>query len=233
MFFHNFAIGIILSAAPSVVHAQDIIIVPCNGDTLVGTYCYVNNDQQAWHWQSACGEPVFMQFISGTIESSNFDQLRLYAGPDNFAPLLFANPATPVELDLTGINVIAVDGQLYMEMTSNATNCCATDGFVGTEWVWTLNTTNTSGLRELPATDFTMYPNPSDGPLHLQMGAGMNGEMEIRIIDVSGREVYRQLFPPSGNALLTVDAGPLPNGFYSVVLTSPSGVKARSLQVMR
>src|SRR5690606_17839811 len=106
MLFHNFAIGIILSAAPSVVHAQDIIIVPCNGDTLVGTYCYVNNDQQAWHWQSACGEPVFMQFISGTIESSNFDQLRLYAGPDNFAPLLFANPATPVELDLTGINVI-------------------------------------------------------------------------------------------------------------------------------
>src|SRR5690606_29874947 len=116
-----FGMGSILSAAATGLQAQDTIIVPCDGDTVIGTYCYANNDQHSWYWQSACGYPVTVHFISGTIEGNASDQMRIYDGPDAVSALIFSNPGD--DLDLAGLSFVGGSGELYMEMTSDAVNC--------------------------------------------------------------------------------------------------------------
>lgn len=125
------ALGAAWMVMSPTLQAQDTVIVPCDGDTVFGSYCYTNNDQHTWFWQSACGAAVTVHFQSGEIEGNASDQMRIYDGADAMAPLLYSNPAS--DLDLAGLSFVGLSGMLYMEMTSNATNCCATGNFVGTQ----------------------------------------------------------------------------------------------------
>ena len=231
---HCLLVGITLLAAAPAVHAQDTLLIPCNGAPVGGTYCYTDNDEHAWHWQSECGAPMMLEFISGTIESSPNDHLRFYDGPDDLSPLMFSNGTNPAVQDLTGLSFMASSGDLYVQMTSNATNSCATDGFRDASWEWTW--TVSSGSVEIPeeqAATFTMYPNPATSELHLELPSPAQGAVEIRILDVTGRIMYQQRFAASGPALNTFDLRGLQSGHYSVVLTTAGGLMSQQLQVMR
>ncbi len=231
---HFLFTGITLLAAPTALHAQDTLLLPCNGAPVGNTYCYTDNDEHAWHWQSECGAPIMLEFTSGTIESSPNDHLRFYDGPDALSPLLFSNGTNPATQDLTGLSFMASSGDLYMQMTSNATNCCATDGFRDASWQWVWSVSSGSvGIAEKQAATFTMYPNPATSELHLELASPMQGPAEIRILDVTGRVVYQQHIASNGAALNTFDLHGLQRGHYRVVLTSPSGLMSQQLQVMR
>lgn len=129
---------------------------------------------------------------------------------------------------------MASSGDLYMQMTSNATNCCATDGFRDASWQWVWSVSSGSvGIAEKQAATFTMYPNPATSELHLELASPMQGPAEIRILDVTGRVVYQQHIASNGAALNTFDLHGLQRGHYRVVLTSPSGLMSQQLQVMR
>lgn len=232
---HNRLVAAIaVLAASSALHAQDTVIIPCDGVPLDDTYCYTNNDEHAWLWQSECGAFVSLQFTSGTIESSLYDHLTIHDGVDDLAPVLYQNGSDGGNIDLTGLQFIASSGSLYMYMTSNATNCCATDGLrdMGWEWAWTLSS-GSVGIHEEPVGNFSLYPNPATSEFQLRLQGSANGATEVRILDVTGRMVYRNTFVPNGSTPLNLDLHDLQSGQYSVVLTNPNWVKSQQLQVIR
>ncbi len=234
-FLHNCLMaGITMVAATPALLAQDSLLIPCNGATLGDTYCYADNDEHAWFWQSECGAPVILEFTSGIIESSLYDHLTIYDGPDENSPVVYMNGANLGNVDLTGLQFVGSSGNLFMKMTSNATNCCATDGFRDTGWEWAWSVSSGSvGVHELQAGNFTMYPNPATSELHLRLQSPTDGPSEMRVLDVTGRVVYANSFVSTGAEANTIDLHDLQSGNYSVVLTTASGVKTQKLQVIR
>lgn len=115
-------------------------LIDCPGPTLVETYCYVANDAQAWAYELTGGganTSLRLTFVRGTIESSNYDSLRIYDGSDNMAPLLFEHTATarrhlgpegsatldPAPIYST-VDVTASGNNLYVEMSSDGSVQC-------------------------------------------------------------------------------------------------------------
>jgi hypothetical protein len=227
--FRNLFIAVTLLSASTALQAQDTIVVPCDGDTVFGSYCYTNNDDHTWYWVSACGAPVRVHFFSGTIESSPNDELQIFDGADNVAPLLFANGSNPGTIDLTGLNFVGNSGMLFMEMTSNATNCCATDNLMGTSWQWAVTSGSTVGIGEARTGGFTMYPNPARGVLYVDGGTKLKNDAEVRIMDVSGRVVYRGKLL---SGLNSIDVRDLRSGTYTVAIETAEGFETQSLQVV-
>ena len=110
-------------------------VLPCDGTLHAETYCYVNNDNHTWHWQSAGGQPLAMEFSAGTIESSTWDHLRIYDGPDNNSPLLFDHTQTS-QFNLAGLLLISTSSHIYMENSSDGSGSCQSGS--QTEWAWTV-----------------------------------------------------------------------------------------------
>jgi len=107
--------------------------VVCGGATLQETYCYINNDNNTWHWQSSGGQPLALQFSAGTIESANWDNLRIYDGPNNVSPLLFEHTQTS-QFNLSGLLLVSTGPSIYMENTSDGSSSCQSGGQI--EWAW-------------------------------------------------------------------------------------------------
>jgi uncharacterized repeat protein (TIGR01451 family) len=63
--------------------------------------------------------------------------------------------------------------------------------------------------------EFNVYPNPSNGKYYI------NAKGNVRVFDVSGKEVYRT---SSFNAPTEVDLSALPSGLYTILLTNKGGV---------
>ena len=116
--------------------------VPCGGAPLDETYCYTNNDNTAWHWQSSTGDALIMIFSAGTIESATYDQLRIYDGPDNLSPLVYVNPTGLTQFG--GLQVIAPSGHIYMEISSESSGSCQSSTTYD-PWVWQVGCLDCSG----------------------------------------------------------------------------------------
>ncbi len=125
-------------------------LIECPGPTLVETYCYVASDSHAWAYElngAGANATLRLTFVRGTIESSNYDDLRIYDGPDNTGDLLFEHTATarrhlgPVGSALTDpapeyatVDVTATGTNLYMEMSSDGSVQCGSAQFDPWEW---------------------------------------------------------------------------------------------------
>lgn len=109
-------------------------IINCGGAPLDQTYCYINNDNNHWHYlRSTPGLPLIIIFSAGTIESATFDHLNIYDGPDNTGTLLYSHIQTSQE-DLTGLQVVAPSGEIWMENTSDGSVSCSSGS--QTPWAW-------------------------------------------------------------------------------------------------
>lgn len=229
--------GFLFLYATQATQAQDTILVPCDGSSVGGTYCYTDNDAHTWSWQNECGALVRVQFTSGTMESYANDRLTIFDGADESAPVLYQNPSDPGTVDLTGLVFVGTSGNLFMRMTSNATNCCATDGLLPTDadWVWNWTASSGSvgvGMSGTSPGNFSMYPNPTTGPLTLRLPRHLTGRVEVRILNTMGSVVMMDQFTSIGDEAKNMDLHGLPTGNYCVVLTTPAGSKAQRLAIL-
>jgi hypothetical protein len=110
--------------------------VQCGSDPVAETYCYINNDTHEWHWQSSSGQPLAMQFTAGTIESASWDHLRIYAGADASAPLIYENTAQFPGTALDTIPVVIGGTDIYMQVTSDGSGSCQGGGYL--TWAWSV-----------------------------------------------------------------------------------------------
>jgi hypothetical protein len=78
---------------------------------------------------------------------------------------------------------------------------------------WTVYVHNAKN-GESSAPDLLIYPNPSEGIVHLQFGDIQISPARIDIYNTLGEKVYTELISKAGNNTVEVDLTALPAGFY-------------------
>lgn len=129
---------------------NSLTCVQCSPSVPVSeTYCYVASDNQAWTYATQGAGILRLQFARGTVESSSFDDLIIYDGPDSNSPVLFANPANTGNLGPAGSAILSTDpdffnvdvfssgGFIHMAFTSDGSVQCATATNYD-QWEWTV-----------------------------------------------------------------------------------------------
>lgn len=133
---------------PGVVYQTTCpLLITCGAPVLPQEYCYTANDDRSWLYTSVGTGTLRLRFVRGTIESSTYDNLRIYDGTDNTGTLLFEHTATdrrhfgPVGSALTdpnptyyGVDVFATSNSIYMEVNSDNIIQCGSEGYDTWEW---------------------------------------------------------------------------------------------------
>lgn len=127
--------------------SADVDCILCGAPAESSTYCYVANDNQSWTYFASGAGTLRLRFNRGTVESSSFDDLIIFDGPDNTYPILFANPANTGNLgpagsgvlttdpDFFAVDVLATGQYLHMTFTSDPSVQCATSTTYD-PWEW-------------------------------------------------------------------------------------------------
>lgn len=95
----------------------------------------------------------------------------------------------------------------------------------------TVNVEICSGLKEQAGGGWTIFPNPTDGPLHIRH-EGPDGEVTMELFDASGRQVWtgRTRWTAGGEQVIDL-AGRVPAGTYVLQFTTPEGRARHRLMI--
>ncbi|MBL7746002.1 MAG: T9SS type A sorting domain-containing protein, partial [Chitinophagaceae bacterium] len=77
---------------------------------------------------------------------------------------------------------------------------------------------------------FEVFPNPASDNISIRTGKDIAIE-KVAIYSVNGVKLIEEILPFRKNET-TLDAGPLPPGFYFVHLSTSAGTGIRKIQVM-
>ncbi|MCB0791824.1 MAG: T9SS type A sorting domain-containing protein [Flavobacteriales bacterium] len=153
------------------------VTVQCGGAEINDTYCYGNNDSHAWWWQSSGIEPLAILFSSGMIESSSFDHLTIYDGPNAQSPILYDHVGGTE--DLAGLLVISTGPDLYMAMSSDGSVSCASNS--SWEWNWTVGCLDCT----VPEAEFTLVPDCIHREYSIQVDVTSTGDAAtVDLVDI-------------------------------------------------
>ena len=189
--------------------------ITCGAAATNETYCYVASDNKSWLYSSQGSGTLRLFFTRGTIETSNFDDLIIYDGPDNTYPVLFANPANTGNLgpagsgilttdpDFFAVDVTATGNFIFMTFTSDGSVQCATSA-VYDPWEWTVVCFDCT----FPTATATVNDNCGAGTFTITVDvtdATSSGAVDIVTDYVGDTE-------PSGVGVGQYVLGPYPNG---------------------
>ena len=73
-----------------------------------------------------------------------------------------------------------------------------------------------------------VYPNPSKGQFTMEIN-GFTGELDMNIVDISGKVVYNGQLDVTSNFAKKFDVSDLAKGVYYIKLISKDGVKVEKL----
>ncbi|MGC1473609.1 MAG: lamin tail domain-containing protein [Psychroserpens sp.] len=102
--------------------------IDCAGPGITDGFCYANNETFTLDYSSANGDPLLLEFTSGSLEpfgTGTYDDLIIYDGIDNSATVLY-NSDVDGGGDITGLTFIAISGNIFLEFDSDSSNSCAT-----------------------------------------------------------------------------------------------------------
>ncbi|MCB0781627.1 MAG: T9SS type A sorting domain-containing protein, partial [Flavobacteriales bacterium] len=156
--------------------------VNCGAPPLMEAYCYQDNDNTAWSYQSTTSFPIALIFNSGTIAAAPGDQLTIYNGSDNSAPILYQNTAT-TNTDLTGVLASSTGQNLYMEVVSNTfTSCASNPAWL---WDWSVSCLDCTA----PGATFNILPDCFAGTYQVEVVVDSTGSSpDVNIIDLLGQD---------------------------------------------
>lgn len=105
------------------------LVPDCADSPISGGFCYGNNaDIALVYLPNTAGENIILEFIAGGVENNSWDNLIIYDGVDNSAPVLYANGTT--NEDLTGLYVASTLGNgLFISLTSDGSVSCESLSF--------------------------------------------------------------------------------------------------------
>ncbi len=95
-----------------------------------------------------------------------------------------------------------------------------------------------SGIEDKkPVTDVkvNIYPNPASSELHVDFNLAQSGNVTLRIVDVTGRELLAKNYgsKSAGKVSLLTSVNTLPAGVYIVAIQTPTGLVTRQLVVSK
>lgn len=196
-------------------------LITCGAAPLQETYCYEPNDAQSWSYQSVGSGTLRLTFIRGTIESTNWEDLRIYDGIDNTGTLVFdhTNFATynlgPVGSAINNtlteyyaIQIYSTTGTLYMEMTSDGSVQCGGDFPTETfdSWEWEVVCLDCN----IPEGDVTIVDDCANDLFSLDVNITSTGSGSTAAIDYTVNAGAVQTL--SGLAVGVTTLGPFPFG---------------------
>lgn len=123
--------------------------------------------------------------------------------------------------NLNGTAIPGATSQSYVATTSGIYSVTVGANFCS-------NTSDTTfvlvGIRQALPTSFTLAPNPTNDRVHLSIGAGIQGDGMIRVMDVTGRELASQPWSLFGNAATTqISLNDFQAGTYLILVEFPQG----------
>ena len=121
------------------------------------TYCYGNNDNTTFSYESADGSsPMTLTFSAGEIEDG-FDEITIYDGPDDSSPVLFSGDNGG---DLSGLSVTSTGTSLLMVVDSDGSVSCVSSGSISPPWDWTVCNGSVAPPPDAPANDLCADATP-------------------------------------------------------------------------
>ncbi len=128
------------------------VIVTCGGVEYNDSYCYGPSETKTWWYQSGNNSPLALLFSSGTIESSTWDVLTIYDGPNDLSPIIWQHNGPTFNLN-TLPPLVSTGPNLFMKLTSDASVQCSNNP--GWEWNWTVGCLDC----DIPDATFTVIPD--------------------------------------------------------------------------
>jgi gliding motility-associated-like protein len=131
--------------------------VDCSAGPLNINYCYGDNDDTAWLFQSTDGSPLRITFNAGGIESC-CDDILIYDGVDNTAPLIYVGNNGG---NLAGLQFDSSGDSLFMEIDADGSVSCQANSFCcTTEWDFTVSCATCVN----PVVDYVVRQDCLNGP---------------------------------------------------------------------
>jgi hypothetical protein len=107
-------------------------------------------------------------------------------------------------------------GEMSAVVTYTSPSAILTQGF---QQSWDFGTS----IAEYLTQDFSfgIYPNPSEGHFNLLIDTKLNANVEVKILDILGKEILRTSFHhQSGINVESIDLSSPPQGIYLIALTA-------------
>ena len=216
------------STSQPVTYAVDsCVIVSCGVDAY--EYCYGNNEDRWYTYKSAINGPITIRFSQGQLLAG--DLITIYNGLSASANTLFQGNNNGGSFAGFELNSQNTDYALTLRIRSNDTGSCEDNG-VAVPLQWAIGC-GAIGIDEFTNGSFSVYPNPTEGLLQIELGKKVEGKVQLRITDMSGRIVMEQQLLMNGGTRNAVDMTKLQSGQYLVQLTTPVWVKTERVQVAR
>ena len=180
-----------------------------------GPYNYNHNSFCRWFLKPAFANNITISFNSFDLEDEK-DYVQLIQLPENIVIGHFSGNTIPPAVTSTSNQVMVI-------FRSN--NYYNAQGF-NAEW-----TVDNVGISELEVFhDLTVYPNPASGILNMAFNTRQKQNVEVKIFDTQGREVYTETIGSlRGRYSRTIDIGAYPAGMYVLQVSSGDSVKTRKL----
>ena len=215
-------------SGPLVFEREDCIIRSCGIDNY--ELCYENNEDRWYTYQADAETPIVIHFLQGHLLPGDYVVVYNSAtgGPSD-AVLYQGNNFG----DMSGITIASdnEDHLLTMRVRSSATGSCD-DGTAVYDLRWVVGCGDV-GISETAVGAFSMFPNPTNGQLTIQLGETGQGPVWIRVMDMSGRMIREERVNGFTGFTTTLDLGALQSGQYLVHLSNDQWVGIRPLQIVR
>lgn len=88
------------------------------------------------------------------------------------------------------------------------------------------------GVEEESILNFEAFPNPSTGLVNLTWQQTQNEDVQIEVMDVTGRVLLQNTMAQSATSKTTLDLSAIPSGIYLVKLTSGGVQKTERVQIL-
>lgn len=216
-------------SSPALVNPTCPAWVDCGQDASTYQYCYGNNEDHAWSWESLTGEPLVLTFSAGSMESVTYDQLLIFNGPNENSPLVYQNGMSTTQL--AGVEVVASSGKIFMKLISDGTASCQNGSL--TQWSWQVACDDGVGVADRAAAGgLALFPNPTTGELSVRLPEQVTGAVDLWVADLAGRVVHTEGWVVDG-PVARFDLGHIQRGTYLLTLRSSTWVRSAQFQIMR
>lgn len=186
-----------------------------------------------WDDNLILGDDEYFDQMISTSQSLNnsYGYLWWLNGKENFMvpgiQIAFDGPLVPdapedmyAALGLNGqiINVVPSMNLVMIRMGNNPGDDLIPLNFNNDIWKYLMSAMNPSSVEQAPPEDFSVFPNPSSGKVHIKSGP-ISGPYTLSVIDGNGRLLFQK-----ENAV-SLDLSPFPGGVYTLVLTDSKGIR--------
>ncbi len=147
--------------------------------------------------------------------------------------LLASSVSKGNQWNFNGNPIVEATNQFYTPTADGfySVTVMGTDGCSATSNI--LSFTTTGILSTLQNISLSIYPNPSNGQLSVDLDSAVNEDITLRIYNTVGELVYSKIIA-HGNRLLTLDiTGSISSGIYSLVLQGNSGTKVQKVIISK